>query len=341
MNKTIRVGLIRCDTHGMWYGAQMMHHDPVRFERPLPVEDEKDAKYSWMTRGGHFYFYTHYSMPRKMTARHVEGFEIVKLWDEDRQAAELASEIYYGKPIVCDSFEQVSDDVDLVFIADCNGDGSDHLKLARPGLEKGVATFIDKPFASNYKDALAIQELARQNNAPVMSLSILQTNPETSRIKTRLDEVGGVDFGAVTAFNTHPATLIHGISIAHHIFGTGIQAVSAMVTPKHTSFHLDYGSASKDGNRPEHGVVIQCGVSPFRFSQMFVSAYGPKGAIQGRAMNDFDASEGSAIILEHIRDMVQTRTPHVLGNEMLEAIAVMDAAKQAEATGQTVRVLGE
>ena len=82
-----------------------------------------------------------------MTAKKVDGFELVKLWDEDHEVAELASRVFLNKPMVCDSFEQVSDHVDLVFIADCNGDGSDHLKLATPGLEKGVATFIDKPFA--------------------------------------------------------------------------------------------------------------------------------------------------------------------------------------------------
>jgi len=64
------------------------------------------------------------------------------------------------KPEVCDTLEKVSNDVDLVFIADCNGDGSDHLKLATPSLKKGIPTFIDKPFADEVKDAIAIVRCA-------------------------------------------------------------------------------------------------------------------------------------------------------------------------------------
>jgi len=321
----------------MWFGPQMMSHDSVLFERPMLFADDRRGKYTWMTRGCHYLFYSHYSAPRRMTAPCVEGFEIVKLWDEDREAAELAARVFHAKPEVCDRFDQVSDDVDLVFIADCNGDGSDHLELSRPGLEKGIATFIDKPLASNLGDAVKIYDLAQKHQSPILSLSILQVNPATERIRRRLDEVGGVDFGTVTAFNTHPAALIHAISIVHHVFGTGVREVSCVDTPHHIAFHLGYGDAS-DPACPEHGVVINCGVSKFRFTEMFVCAYGREGAIQGRAMNDFDASEGSAIILEHVRAMVRTGRPHALGGEMLEAIAVMDAATQAQATGQSVVV---
>lgn len=323
MAKPIRVGLIRCDTHGMWFGPQMQQHDSVLFERPKCFEEDRLDKYSWMTRGCHYFFYTHYSAPRRMTARTVDGFEIVKLWDEDRAVAELAAQVFLGRPQVCDRFEQVSDDVDLVFIADCNGDGSDHLELASPGLEKGVATFIDKPFAHNLLDVHKIQVIAQRNNAPVMSLSILQTNPAAARIRSRLAELGETTFGSVTCANAEPAAVIHAISTVHHVFGTGIQSVTCLQTPRHTAFHLDYGDRS---DRPKHGVMINCGVAAFRFTEMFVNAYGPEGGIQALAMDDFNASEGSAAILEHVKEMVHTRQSASLGDEMVLGIAVMDAA---------------
>ncbi len=331
MTKPIRVGLIRCDTHGMWFGPQMQTHDSVLLERPVSFEDETLDKYSWMTRGCHYFFYTHYSMPRRMTAKRVDGFEIVKLWDEDRRVAELASQVFLSRPQVCDTFEQVSDDVDLVFIADCNGDGSDHLQLATPGLEKGVATFIDKPFAHNLGDVQAIQALARRGGVPVMSLSILQTNPAVTRIRSRLAELGGTTFGTVTCANTEPAAVIHAISTVHHVFGTGIQTVTCLETPRHTAFHLDYGDRP---DRPTHGVMINCGVAAFRFTEMFVSAYGPEGAVQGLALDDFNASDGSALILEHVKEMVQTGQPAAVGDEMVMGIAVMDAAWASAKSGR-------
>ena len=331
----IRVGLIRCDTHGMWFGPQMEDHDPRLLERA--TEDPELQQYeTWLRRGVHYFFYTHYSAPERMTAPRVEGFRIVKLWDERRAAAEVAAKVFHGRPVVCESFDQVSDDVDLVFIADCNGDGRDHLELARPGLRKGVPTFVDKPLAHCLEDALAMVRLAAAHTTPLLSLSILQTNPATARIARRLEEVGRVSFGTVTSFSMHPAALIHAISIVHHVFGTGIRTVRSVSAPQHTALHLDYGSRD---DRPVHGVVINCGVAKFRFTEMFVSAFGPEGAIQGLALNDWNASEGSALILEHVKEMVQSREVSPLGDQMLEAVAVMDAAREAVSSGEPASVM--
>lgn len=333
MSDLIRTGIIRCDMHGMWFGAQMDEHDPLRLREPMPVEN--DMSYTWQRGGTHYFYYTKYSEPTRMTAPSVDGFRIVKVWDEQRRNAEMFSNVFYGRPEVCDSFEQVSDDVDLVLIANCNYDGSDHLELARPGLEKGVPTFIDKPFAHCIADVRAILELANANNAPVMSLSMLQTNPAVVRLVRRLDEVGRVTFGTITCASTHLAALIHAISIAHHVFGTGIRSVSCLKAPNHTVYHLHYGDAP---GRPEHGVVVNCGVADFRFTEMFTHVFGPEGAIQGLVLNDFNACEGSAIILEYVRDMVRTGRPHPLGDDMVAAVAVSDAIRKAEKTGKSVDV---
>lgn len=327
---TIRVGLIRCDTHGMWFGPQMMAHDARLLERP--TDDPELGNYaSWLRRGVHYFFYTHYCAPDRMTAPVVPGFEITRLWDANRKAAEVASKVFFGKPLVCESIDEVSDGVDLVFVANCNGDGGDSLMLATPGLEKGIPTFVDKPLADNAANARRLIDLAAKRKTPLLSLSILQTNPATTRFKRRLDEVGRVEFGTVTCASTHPAGLIHAISTVHHVFGTGIKMVRAVVAPKHTALHLDYGDRP---DRPAYGVTIQCGVANFRFTEMFAAAYGPEGAIQGQCLDDFDASQGSAVILELCRDMVRTRQVSPLFDEMVEAISVMDACQSATLTGQ-------
>ena len=130
----IRVGIIRCDTHGMYYGALIDKHDPVLLRDPL--KGKKPGKYTWQTGGVHFLFYQFYTDRTRMTVPTEDGFQIVKIWDEDIQAAQTFSAVFYNKPQICKTFEEVSGDVDLIFIADCNGEGSDHLKLAAPGLKK-------------------------------------------------------------------------------------------------------------------------------------------------------------------------------------------------------------
>jgi len=102
----IRVGLIPCDTHGLWFGPLMADHDPLLLQRPrLPVGP---GQYSWMSGGLHRFFYTNYHDVLEMTVPSVGGFEITRLWDEHPEAAELAAKVFHGRPQVCDTFEDVS-----------------------------------------------------------------------------------------------------------------------------------------------------------------------------------------------------------------------------------------
>ncbi|MEN8229398.1 MAG: Gfo/Idh/MocA family oxidoreductase [Bacteroidota bacterium] len=330
--KPIRVGLIRCDTHGMWFGAQMQKHDPLLLSMPVPPG--QPSSYTWMRGKVHYYLYTYSSSPARMTAPFVEGFEIVKVWDKNRSAAELAAKIFSSSPEVCDSYEQVSDDVDLVFIADCNGDGHDHLELATPGLKKGIATFVDKPFAHRMEDVEALLELAEENDAPIMSLSILQTLPETREFADRLDELEKVHFGTIQGGGTSRAGLIHTISIALAVYGPDVASVRALVSPGHTSIHLNWGSQP---NRPGKGVMINCDVGTTWFGTIHMSAYGTggRGSIHSQGVGDWDYPRGSAEILRLVKKMVETGEPQGPINQMIEAVAIADAAEAAIKAGTT------
>ena len=332
----IRVGLIRCDTHGMYYGPQMAEHDPAVFDLPVPSESE--PRHSWMRGGNHYYFYTNYNDPRQLTVPSVDGFEVVKLWDEDRDVAEVAARVLCGKPAVCYSLEEASDDVDLVFIGDCNGDGSDHLELASPGLKKGVTTFIDKPFAHRLDDVREILELSAQHDAPVMSLSILQMVPGIRHFARRLEELGDAQFGTIQGGGTHRAGLIHTISIALTVFGSGIRRVNAMTSTNHTSVHLDWEGQS---DRPKHGVVINCDAGDPWHCSMHLSAFGrgARGAIYSPGIGDWEFPEGSAEILRLVKKMVETGKPQGPVDQMIEAVAIADAADTAMETGSPCGVV--
>lgn len=329
----IRVGLIRCDTHGMYYAPLFAAHDPLRFRAPNP--EGKPTRYTWQAGGNWYYFYTHYADPERITVETVDGFELVKVWDQDRSAAEMAADVFCGRPGVCDAFDQVSDDVDLVFIADCNGEGQDHLELARPGLTKGVATFVDKPFAYTVADAHTMLDLADRHGAPLMSLSILHADPAATRFRHRLPETGGVTFGAIDGGGTTLDGLIHAIGLAQHVFGPGIETVRVMSGPNQTSVHLDYGGRA---DRPKHGVVIHCDVGPAFHGAMFVSANGPRAKIHSGEMGDWEHPYGAAEILRRVREMVRTGRPSEPRARMIEGIAIAEAFRQARDSGHPVRV---
>ena len=332
--KPIRVGIIRCDLHAVYYAILMDKHDPLKLRGPLRAPSGR-VRHSWQTGGAHFYHYLSYSDPCRMTAPHVSGFKLVKLWDEEREIAELMTEIFYGNPEVCGSFEEVSDDVDMVFIADCNGDGSDHLELATPGLKKRVPTFIDKPFAYDIKDATAIVELAKKRRVPVLSMSILRSVPEATLFSRRLPEVGELAFGTIRGGGTSMAGHIHAISLAQHVFGNGVESVEAMGRNELGFVHLNYGGRS---DRPSHGVTLNCDAGATWHCALYVSAYGTEGAIHSGSISDFVFPKGSAINMELAKKMVRTGKTPVPYDDMLENIAVASAARKAQKTGRTVRL---
>ncbi|MEE3257961.1 MAG: Gfo/Idh/MocA family oxidoreductase [Candidatus Latescibacterota bacterium] len=333
MSDLIRVGLIRCDTHGAYYAALCARHDPLRLQHPLPIE--REARYSWQHGGAHFYFYTNYGDPRHMSVEFVDGFVLAKVWDEDRAAAECLAEIFDDQPEVCDDFAAVSDDVDLVLVADCNGDGSDHLELARPGLEKGVATFVDKPLALTMDDARALVQLAAKHRAPMTSISILRALPAAELFARRLAEVGAVQLGSVQGGGTAMAGHIHAASLALTLFGEGVERVRAMGDTALQTVHLSYGDRE---DRPRRGVTLSCDVGETWHCAFHASAYGPGGAIHSPPLSDWDFPFGAAAILRIVREMVETRQSPAIIGAMLEGVAICAAARQAQETGVVVQL---
>jgi len=330
--KAIRVGIIRCDTHGMYYGALMGKHDPLVLRGPLLLKNGK-MKHSWQNGGTHFYFYTHYADPKKMTVPNVNGFEITKVWDEDSEVAKIFSSVFYSKPKVCNTFEGVSDDVDLVFIADCNGDGSDHLKLVTPGLKKGIPTFVDKPFAYDVKDAQAIIKLAKQYKTPVMSLSILRKVPQFTLFRNRFKELVKPEFGTIKGGGETMAGHIHAISLAQHLFGDGVESVECMGQTPLAYLHLNYGSKP---NKPTAGVVLNCASGGAYHCTFYASAYSQWGAIHSPGIGDFEFPYGAINILNMIKRMVESHKPQASYDEMIECIAIATAARLSQRKGKRV-----
>ena len=334
MAKPIRVGLIRCDMHGVYFGSLMAPHDPLLLRDPMSM-CEQTAHYTWQTGGAHFYFYTHYADPKRITVDTVDGFEIVKIWDEHHGAAEMFAKVFLNRPKACDSFDEVSDDVDLVFIADCNYDGSDHLALAKPGLVKGVPTYVDKPMAYTFADVQAMLDLSVKHDAPLYSMSILGALPAAVRFRSRLPEVGRLQFGAVRGGGTALAGIVHAIMLATHVFGPGVRTVHQTGDEPFEVIQLSWSDLS-DG--PPCGVTINTNIGAVPHCALYASAYGDKGAIHSPQLGDFEFPFGAAAILRTVKQMVKKRqTPEAL-LAMVEGITIAEAARLSKKLDRAVCV---
>jgi predicted dehydrogenase len=278
----IRVGMLRCDCHALYYACIMAEHDPYVLRAPVPREDIYNYQLGWQRGGVYKYFYSQFGDPLKMTVESVPGFKIVNLWDEDRHNAQLIHSILTDKPQICDSVEQCIEDVDLVFISNCNFDGSDHLQLAAPGLEKGLPTFVDKPFAFETADVIKMLDIARTNHAPIMSMSILLAMAEVQQFVQRFDEIAPVKFASIQGGGDTMAGLVHTSALAQAMFGRGVESVRATGDEHPVDMHLYYHADSKG---PAKGIMINADV-PNSFAGFYTSCFGNEGAIHAPPIND-------------------------------------------------------
>lgn len=170
----IKLGIVRADTHGYYFGIMMDQCDPLLLQKNDYVV--------------HHYASDIYSADVLSNPK-VDGFDIVKIYDSEPEKAQRFSETFKGKPQVCEKLEDMADGVDAIFLGDCDGSGVDHLKLAEPFLKKGIPIFVDKPFASTLKDAEKIVRLAEENNTLMFNASILSHVPAAAHFKQRFVEI--------------------------------------------------------------------------------------------------------------------------------------------------------
>ena len=332
-----KLGLIRADTHGYYYGIMLDDCDPLLLQKHNHV--------------CHHYASSIYR-PEVITFPRVEGFEIVKVYDENSEKAKAFSETFLGKATVCETVEEMVDGIDAIFIADCNGGGGDHLEFARPFLEARIPTFVDKPFASTLADAEEIVRLASQNETPLFSASILTYVPAAAEFRNRFEEISktywpvpeklaplpiglGVVKGVGGAFSQEAivqtggleermAYLVHGVALALHLFGRGVEWVETMGTLplEYTHLHMKSGIEVMIFNTSTDIFPESC--------SFYASAYSRYGAVHSNPIGDPEFIGGAEIILRRFKAMLDNGTPPVEYRSLIEPIAILEAANIAQ-----------
>lgn len=252
--------------------------------------------------------------------RTITDARITVVWDEDRAAARQLARVF-GIGHVAVSLEDVLQYCDGVIITD---DGTqNHCRHAPFFLERGIPTFIDKPLAPDYAIAQSLVDLAAKYNAPVMTGSALRYATETAELRANPDEFGRVELATAVGPNELFYYGIHPLELAMSVMGGGITTVQNIGTPDHDIVKLTYGDCR----------VLMLLVSRkigFRFE---LKLYG-----QGthREILVTDASGFYTNQLNLVVQMVRDHKAPVDVKDGLEAIRILEAAKQSLAEGGSV-----
>lgn len=121
----------------------------------------------------------------------LDGGRIVAIWGGPRADAEALAATH-GIESVVDEPTAMIGEIDAVLVVDDTGGGESHGRLARPFLEAGLPTFIDKPMTLDIGEAVALFDLAEQKGAPLMSASALRYAAEIIDLQSRLAEIGPI-----------------------------------------------------------------------------------------------------------------------------------------------------
>jgi hypothetical protein len=229
----------------------------------------------------------------------------------------------YGVEIV-ERPEDLLGKIDAVIIE--SQQGARHRERARPFLEAGLPTFVDKPFAGNLEDANAMIAVAQKHGAPLMSCSALRYAPEVTDALARQETLGKIlsadVWGDAPLHAGNPGLLhygIHGVEVLYTLLGPGCARVHDLSTPQgEVALGLwDSGHV---------GVVrgLREGKGGFGFTAHYE---------RGHHSATIEGARFYTELLKAIVDMFDTGVPPIALAETREILAFMDAAARSAAGG--------
>ena len=181
------------------------------------------------------------------TPKQFEDARIEYVWSEDREGVEKIAKSH-GITIIDDISEMIGK-IDGALIL--TRYPYKNLEYARPFIEAGIPTFIDKPFAPNIDVAYEIVRLSRKHKTPIMSTSALRYAIELEPLKSFVKERGELWGGSIIApgdFRVENTLYgIHVIEILSTLFGRGIERVWGTEFKVGEKLHVLVNVVYKDG----------------------------------------------------------------------------------------------
>lgn len=235
----------------------------------------------------------------------------------------------YGVEILDDPAKLIGK-VDAVLIESV--DGGVHVERALPFLEKGIPTYVDKPFACSLADAKKMADVAMAKHVPLMSSSSLRYAPEVVAAKagkTLGDVIGVTTYGPSPLHATRNPGMfhygIHPVEMLFTLMGPGCERLTCLSTPGG-----EVTTGLWKGGRVATIRGLRAGSTPYGFT-----LFGSKGVATQGVSTQYIYRE----LLKKIVGMFETRQVPIDIRETLELVAFIEGAKKsAESGGAPVEI---
>lgn len=211
-------------------------------------------------------------------------------------------------------------------------DGSVHLERAKPFLEAGIPTYIDKPFTCSVADAKEIIRLAERKKVPLFTSSSLRYAPELVDFKNSENMTGPViGCDAYSPASLHPRNPglfhygIHGVETLFAVMGPGCKSVSCASQP---------GADLVTGTWADGRIGTLRGLRDGAHTYGF-TAFCEKKVVPVPLGTRYIYRE----LLKKIVEMFQTNRTPLDPAQSLEIVAFIEGALQSSREGGAVRAL--
>ena len=160
----------------------------------------------------------------------IKGFSVDYVWGETKQFAQAAAKA--GQiPNIVEKPREMLGKIDALIVD--HRHPKYHLKPALPFIKQGIPTFIDKPFCYRTAEGREFLQIARKNNVPVTSFSVVPEQASFRRFVSKLPDLGniiaGTTYGACDLKSEHGGVFfygIHQVDMALNAFGYDVTKVS-------------------------------------------------------------------------------------------------------------------
>lgn len=174
----------------------------------------------------------------------MPGVELVGVVDQDpARAAQVAAEAG------CVAYDQGADLLDRVDAVSIVVPTSAHLEVARPFLERGLPTLLEKPIAATAEEGRRLVELAERHGALLQIGHLERFNAGVMALAERIDQPRFIEAHRMGAFVERATDvdvvtdlMIHDIDIILSLVPAELVSVAAVGTPVLTE-HVDIANA--------------------------------------------------------------------------------------------------
>jgi len=260
----------------------------------------------------------------------IKGFSVEYLWGETAAFAQDTAES--GKiPNIVKHPREMLGKVDAVLVD--HRHPKYHLDAVRPFVEKGIPTFVDKPFCFEPEEGVAFLKLAKKTGAPVTSFSVVPMQASFAKFKKDMEGSGKIVAGSTYG----PCDLeskwggvffygIHQVEMVLMAFGYDVKSVLITKNGNGATGQLLY----KDGKIVTMNLVKE-GAPHFG-----ISAIGSEKAIHSNLPMDKSAYLSG---VQTFCGMFKTRVEPIPHELLLRPVQVLDALARSKKSGQVEKVI--